>query len=157
MEKPFHHLARGIIIDEGKVLLAHAKGHKNTFLPGGHIEFGESAKDALIREIKEEIGVDCEVESFLGLVKHKWEKNGVVHVEVNQVFKVTSSDLQSSKCPIAREPHLEFVWADTTEIDQKELQPYPFRKLIQELLDGKKPIWWESTLNKEIDANNRNG
>jgi 8-oxo-dGTP diphosphatase len=43
MAPNFHHLARGIIIDGDKVLLARAVGHKNTFLPGGHVEFGESA------------------------------------------------------------------------------------------------------------------
>lgn len=42
---------------EKKVLLAQAIGEKNTFLPGGHIEFGESAKDALVREIEEELGL----------------------------------------------------------------------------------------------------
>ena len=36
----FHYLARGIILDKGKVLLAHQKGAEHTFLPGGHIELG---------------------------------------------------------------------------------------------------------------------
>jgi hypothetical protein len=51
LQNPFHHLARGILIKDDKVLLAQARGNANTFLPGGHIEFGESAKDALKREI----------------------------------------------------------------------------------------------------------
>ena len=33
----FHYLARGIILENEKVLLAHQKGAENTFLPGGHI------------------------------------------------------------------------------------------------------------------------
>ncbi|MED1478413.1 NUDIX domain-containing protein, partial [Bacillus pseudomycoides] len=59
MQNPFHHLVRGIFIKDSKVLLAQAKGYTNTFLPGGHIEFGESSKDALIREIEEELGRFC--------------------------------------------------------------------------------------------------
>lgn len=74
---PFHHLARGIFIKDNKVLLAQAKGDENTFLPGGHVEFGESAKEALVREIREEIGITCTVHEFLGVVEHKWEKKGV--------------------------------------------------------------------------------
>ncbi|UOQ49769.1 NUDIX domain-containing protein [Gracilibacillus caseinilyticus] len=58
MKQPFHHLARGVLAKENKVLVAHALGQKNTFLPGGHIEFGESAMDALIREVREELGVN---------------------------------------------------------------------------------------------------
>jgi 8-oxo-dGTP diphosphatase len=88
MASNFHHMARGIIINNNKVLLAHAIGHNNSFLPGGHIEFGESAPEALKREIEEEIGLSCYIESYLGLVEHKWEKNMELHCEINQAFKV---------------------------------------------------------------------
>ena len=64
----FHYLVRGIIIADGKVLLAHQKGADNTYLPGGHIESGEGAEDALIREIEEEIGKIAIVERFIGAV-----------------------------------------------------------------------------------------
>jgi 8-oxo-dGTP diphosphatase len=88
MASNFHHMARGIIINNNKVLLAHAIGHNNSFLPGGHIEFGESAPEALKREIQEEIGLSCYIEGYLGLVEHKWEKNMELHCEINQAFKV---------------------------------------------------------------------
>jgi 8-oxo-dGTP diphosphatase len=74
LEKPFHHLARAIIINNDKVLVAQAVGHRNSFLPGGHVDFGESASEALIREIKEEMGLDSSVSKFLEFVEHKWEK-----------------------------------------------------------------------------------
>lgn len=156
MQNPFHHLARGVFICDEKVLVAQAKGHSNTFLPGGHIEFGESAKDALKREIKEEIGINCIVGKFLGLVEHKWEKNGVLHCEVNQVFEVKSSELNCYSNPIAIESHLEFFWCNASELDDIYLQPYPFRNLIKNYLNGKDDVWWESSLNTEIDESNRN-
>ena len=80
---------------DGKVLVAHAIGHRNTFLPGGHVEFGESAKDALVREIDEELGITCTVGKFLGLVEHKWMNKGVLHCEVNQLFEVHSEKLHN--------------------------------------------------------------
>ncbi len=52
----FHYLVRGIVFEDGKVLLAHQKGADHTFLPGGHIENGEKAETDLIRELEEEIG-----------------------------------------------------------------------------------------------------
>lgn len=155
MQKPFHHLARGIFTKDNKVLLAQARGYTNTFLPGGHIEFGESAKDALKREVKEELGINCTVGSFLGIVEHKWEKNGVLHCEINQVFEVKSSYLYSNANPKSIESHLEFFWCDGSDLDDKNLQPYPFRNLIKNYLNGKKDIWWDSTLNLEIDDSNR--
>src|SRR5205809_5104819 len=57
----------GLIVNaEGKILLA--KSHKwfNKYtLPGGHIEVGETMKEAVMREVKEEVGLDVEVVEFL--------------------------------------------------------------------------------------------
>ena len=108
MKKPFHNISRGIFVLENKVLVAHAFGHKNTFLPGGHIEFGESAKDALAREIEEELGMNCIVGDFLGLVEHKWENHGVLNCEINQVFEVKSDKLNVIENPKSTESHIEF-------------------------------------------------
>lgn len=150
----FHHLTRGIVISDNMVLLAHAIGHQNTFLPGGHIEFGESAPIALKREIEEEIGLSCEVESFLGVVEHKWEKNKELHCEINQAFKVRIPELEALKSPTSREPHIEFYWVPVNELDKHNLQPYPFRKLIQQIVNDDDSVWWESTLGSEIDSDN---
>jgi nucleoside triphosphatase len=50
----------------GKILLA--KSHKwfdKYTLPGGHIEIGETMTEAVKREVKEEVGLDVEVEEML--------------------------------------------------------------------------------------------
>ncbi|WP_391117243.1 NUDIX domain-containing protein [Psychrobacillus sp. L3] len=156
MPNQFHHLARAVFTQKNKVLLAQAIGHTNTFLPGEHIEFGESAKDALMREIEEELGIECEVVSFLGLVEHKWEKKGILNCEINQVFEIKSDQLNTSNNPKSNEPHLKFFWCNGDELDFKNLQPYPFSALIKNYLEGNKDVWWESTLNSEIDDSNRN-
>ena len=55
-----------IVNKEGKILLT--KSHKwfdKFTLPGGHIEVGETMKEAVIREVKEEVGLDVEVAEML--------------------------------------------------------------------------------------------
>lgn len=49
----------GIVIDEGKILLSpqHGIGYD---LPGGGMDFGESFEDNVIREVKEETGIEVE-------------------------------------------------------------------------------------------------
>lgn len=146
MQKSFHHLARGIFIQDNKVLLAKAKGYQNTFLPGGHVEFGESAKVALKREIKEELGIESTVGPFIGLVEHSWEHKGKLHCEVNQLFEVTSKELIYEENPISIESHLEFFWCNKSEFDERNLQPFPIRNLIKNYLNGIKVVGWESSL-----------
>ncbi|MGM9986973.1 MAG: NUDIX domain-containing protein [Bacillaceae bacterium] len=146
MQKPFHHLVRGIFVKDDQVLLAQAIGQHNTFLPGGHIEFGESAKDALKREISEELDVACEVGRFLGLIEHKWESKGVIHCEINQLFEVISSEIHEVQYLNSKEAHLTFFWCDRDKLEEKNLQPYPLRNVIQKYLKGNQEVWWESTL-----------
>ena len=57
----------GLIVNkEGKILLAQSnKWFDKWTIPGGHIELGETMKDAVIREIKEEVGLDITVERLL--------------------------------------------------------------------------------------------
>ena len=49
----------GLLLHEGAVLVADEiiKGQRITKVPGGGLEYGEGLKDALVREIREEINV----------------------------------------------------------------------------------------------------
>ncbi|MBL7954930.1 MAG: NUDIX domain-containing protein, partial [Flavobacteriales bacterium] len=51
----------GLLIHAGHVLVSDEliKGQRITKFPGGGLEFGEGLKDCLIREIREEIGVEA--------------------------------------------------------------------------------------------------
>lgn len=51
----------GLLIHNGFMLVSDEliRGHRITKFPGGGLEFGEGTKDCLIREIREEIGVQA--------------------------------------------------------------------------------------------------
>ena len=52
------HKAAGIIIQDRKLLFARAKDMDFFIDPGGKIEPDETAKQALVRELKEELAID---------------------------------------------------------------------------------------------------
>ena len=57
----------GILIEDNKILLIqhHKNDKKYWLIPGGGNDWGETAKEALIREYKEETNMDIEVDEFL--------------------------------------------------------------------------------------------
>jgi 8-oxo-dGTP pyrophosphatase MutT (NUDIX family) len=58
-----HITASGLVIKDGKVLLIFHPYIKQWFQPGGHIDEGESPVEAAIREVYEETGFVCVLDS----------------------------------------------------------------------------------------------
>ena len=57
----FSYRVAGIAVQNGKVLLQKPTNEDFYAFPGGHVEFGETNEETLIREFKEEIGADIKV------------------------------------------------------------------------------------------------
>lgn len=137
----FHYLARGIILKRGKVLLAHLKGAENTFLPGGHIKTGEKAESALLREIEEEIGKKAIIKQFTGAVECSWVENDQRNHEINLLFEVQIPDLDPSEPLASRESHLEFFWANPTDLHAHSLLPDPIIECLMNWELGFHGFW----------------
>ena len=58
-----HVTASGLVIRDDKVLLIFHPYLQSWFQPGGHIDDGESPIDAAIREVREETGFICALDS----------------------------------------------------------------------------------------------
>ncbi len=141
----FHYLARGVIESNNHVLLVRQIGAANTFLPGGHIDTGEGAREALAREIFEEIGVAAEIDRFIGAVEHRWPENKPDQHEINLIFKVTCAGLTAPVVPKSREDHLEFSWWPVDTIGNASLEPFPIREWFQSS-DRDLPAFWGSSI-----------
>ena len=118
-------IARGVCVKDGKVLLFRAKGGKSTYLPGGHIEFGETGREALVREVKEELGIASSAGAFLGAVENAFLQHDKPHAEINLVYelKIDATDVKS------QEDWIEFEWCVLDQLDAANLLPEIFRSL----------------------------
>ena len=140
-------LARGVCVVGGRVLLCHTKGAANTYLPGGHIEFGEGARASLAREVREELGLRSRVGRFLGAVEHTFRQKGKPHCEINLVFELHIPGLRPDGVPPSAEEHIGFRWASLSGLGRAKLEPAPLRSLLPKWLSAP-PAGWGSTLGR---------
>ncbi len=127
-------LARGVCVKQGKVLLCRTGGAEITYLPGGHIEFNETAREALDREILEELGKPSTAGRFLGVVEHSFLQNGERHCEWNAVFELDIPDLPSDQPVNPEEAHLSFSWCPLDKLRDARLEPAVLCDLLPQWL-----------------------
>ena len=125
-------IARGVCVADGQLLLCHGKKAELTFLPGGHVEFCETARHALVREIKEEMGRDAEAGRFLGCCEHAFVQRGKPHAEINLIFELSIPGLTPGAPVTAAEEWITFQWQSLDKLEEASLEPAPLRKLIGE-------------------------
>lgn len=133
-------------MDGEYILLARKTGAPYTFLPGGHIEFGEPARVALARELAEELGTALRVQGIFGAIEHSWENGGILNHEVNIIFYVEPGNLTVKYTPTSRELNVGFLWHPVNELETSRLEPYVLRRLIPTVLKEPSGAVWGSTM-----------
>jgi FolB domain-containing protein len=124
-------IARGICILGNKILLCRGKKAGNAYLPGGHIEFGETARQALRREMLEETGLNFEIGHFRGALENSFMQDGIRHCEVNFVFEMmpTEADMPKLLDISSQESWIGFEWVDLKDLKKCGLLPCAFGRL----------------------------
>jgi ADP-ribose pyrophosphatase YjhB (NUDIX family) len=136
MGKRVEIIARGVCVINGHVLLCHTKSAENTYLPGGHVEFEESARTALEREINEEMGKDAVARRFLGVCEHTFIQKDKRHCEMNLVFEMDIPGLELAPTPSSLEDYIEFLWVRLENLRAAQLEPAPLCDLLASWLDA---------------------
>lgn len=74
----------GLILREGKLLVCQRTRHQTMPLkwefPGGKIEEGEQPRDALRRELEEELGILATVGDEVARIQHEYPNGGMVEL-----------------------------------------------------------------------------
>lgn len=113
-------VAAAVIIESGRVLLTQRP--RGTHLerlwefPGGKIEEGESPADALARELREEIGVDCVVEDILDVTFWRYPSRDVLLL----FYRVRRASPSDEVRDIGVAAH---AWASADELDAFPMPP----------------------------------
>ena len=122
MEHHIETIARGVCVKDGKVLLCLPKDRSYSYLPGGHIEFGETGREALVREMKEETGLDATAGELLGVVESQFVQKGEKHCEINLIYEMKVERLTVEKLK-SMEDWICFDWFPCDKINAANLLP----------------------------------
>lgn len=110
------HVVAAVIVDDGRILACRRSPNRSAGgqweFPGGKVEAGESASEALIREIREELGVGIEV---LG------ELNEADTLVGDRVIRLTCFRTRLTDArPIESTDHDSFLWLTAPELETLE-------------------------------------
>jgi len=126
-------IARAVGRRNGRLLLCRNVANGYAFLPGGHIEPGETAAAALAREFMEECGVPVTVGNLLLVNEHRFVQDDRPRHEINLVFHVEPRQGPWPQRMQSLEKAISFEWIEPAALPEAKLLPPP---LLAWLLAG---------------------
>jgi 8-oxo-dGTP diphosphatase len=109
-------VSAGIVVEGGRVLLTQRKSGAHLAgaweFPGGKVEPGEDPRDALARELKEELGIDTVVGEIVDVAFHRYEDADKAVLLL--FFEATRTP--SSGDPVALDV-ADFTWGGSGDLD----------------------------------------
>ena len=128
----FKYRVAAIIIKNNKILVDKTEDSPNYYLPGGYVELGETAFNALIRELKEELLVDFTKGKYFGILENFFNHNrrGFTHeISIYYLMDVPDS-LNDSDFSLTENDKGFIVKHDFKWISLDEFDKYDFRPVI---------------------------
>jgi len=121
-----------LILKDGKVLVCQRTRHQSMPLkwefPGGKIEDGDQPRDALRRELEEELGIDAHIGEEVARIRHDYKNGGAVELRFYVVNEYTG-EMENR------------IFRDVRWAKRSELPKYDFleadRELVKDLATGK--------------------
>ncbi|MGZ4833194.1 MAG: (deoxy)nucleoside triphosphate pyrophosphohydrolase [Terriglobales bacterium] len=129
---PIKRVAAAFILQHDKILICQRTRHQPFPLkwefPGGKIEPGEQPRDALRRELEEELGIDARIGDEVRRIQHTYSRGGTVEL---RFFLVQEYDGEIENR----------IFKDVRWVSRQELSDYDFLEadagLVREIADNR--------------------
>lgn len=90
--RKFRYRAAGIIIEDGCVLMVTNDSADYYYSIGGAVHMGETAEEAVLREVFEEAKVVCEIDRLLFINENFFFENGIENHEISFYYLIKPVD-----------------------------------------------------------------
>lgn len=120
VQSPLVLVSAAVIVASGRVLLSQRKAGSHLAgaweFPGGKVEAGEDPRDALVRELREEVGVVAEVGPIIEVTFHRYPLKSVLLLFYEACLAKGSPDPYPIDVAAVR-------WAEAPELVDEEFPP----------------------------------
>lgn len=133
--------ARGIIIKDDKILLNEFGNGEYYNVPGGGIEPGETARQAVVREVMEETGLEVSAGDLIFVLEYEPENCGFMYgntASISLFFRCCLKGSSTIKPPTIPDvnpdnPHITGMakWVEISRINEINLLPYVHEQLME--------------------------
>lgn len=135
----FFYRAVGVAIHDEHVLLHTMDDADYWILPGGRVEMGESASEAVAREMREELGQEVTVGRLLW-ISESFLKDGGMNLQSIALYYAISfppaSDFPRERRPFTKldgRAHLSFAWHPLSGLDALTIYPPFLQRHLRDL------------------------
>lgn len=133
----FNYRVCAVILHDGKILAMHDERSPYFYLPGGRVKLGETAEEAVVREVKEELRITAKIDRPLWLNQgfFKEDVDGLQYHEICIYFLMDISDTDllskgdSFFLPEGKHRHT-FEWLQWERLQDEYFYPIFIKKEI---------------------------
>lgn len=140
----FSYRVAGICVENGKVLLQKPTNDSGFAFPGGHVEFGETNEETLIREFQEEIGAQIAVRElkWVAEIFFPWGDKPCHQICLYYTVEILNPEIPKDGTFMATEHiegrnfDLEYHWVSIEDVEKLEVYPIQTPELLRKLDEG---------------------
>lgn len=117
----FSYRVGGVLIKDNKILLT--KGGDDYTLPGGHNQISETSEETIIREFKEETGLDVKPLNVISTYENFWKWNDKECHQLCIYYRLKLINENQKLVPNPDTKETKFVWLKIEELKNINLYP----------------------------------
>lgn len=133
----FNCRVNGICIKENMIFLSKLKTDNYWTFVGGKVEFGEATDNAILREFKEEVGVDLQIDKFLALIENFFELRGDLWHQYIFFYQLRDDnnvlEFFEGEREVEDNKNAIYKWFDLAEITNVPIKPDCSRELLKKI------------------------